>query len=274
MEGQGLQALGRLVFCFLVISASSVVPLSARSQSAADSSSHDYPLLASSFLEPNRFTVTSDIDRPNLWLEIGYGRGVNVSRGIAVGLEALGWSRLRSLSGFRFPVETADYFFGAFVTYDRDNEHLRLRLSHISSHLVDGTDTAELGGASSRYSREFLELDQDLDLVKWAKIRLGLRYLFHQVTHIEPTLQVPVIMQVGTGSLLGPSWLPDVFVTADVGPVSPNFAAGLQFELPTTGTTVLELRPYYYRGASWAGNDEARRTSGLKVSFGIRDLSY
>ena len=71
-------------------------------------------------------------------------------------------TRLRSEGNLKFPVETADYWFGFTGSYTPAGSaiDLRVRLAHISSHLVDGYANAR--GQFERqlpfvYSREFIE---------------------------------------------------------------------------------------------------------------------
>jgi hypothetical protein len=72
---------------------------------------------------------------------------------------------LRSEGNFKFPVETADYFFGlqasAHGSINSTSVGARLRLSHISTHLVDGSADAQ-GVFFPRkpfvYSREFADV--------------------------------------------------------------------------------------------------------------------
>jgi hypothetical protein len=71
-------------------------------------------------------------------------------------------TRLRSEGNLKFPVETADYWFGFTGSYAPagSNVNVRMRVAHISSHLVDGYANAQ--GVFDRqlpfvYSREFVE---------------------------------------------------------------------------------------------------------------------
>ena len=81
-------------------------------------------------------------------------------------------SRLRSDGGMKFPVETADYYFGLnctgilktklFSSYI-ENPSFRLRAGHISSHLIDGytfieNDKTVFIQEPFVYSREFVDL--------------------------------------------------------------------------------------------------------------------
>ena len=97
------------------------------------------------------------------------------------------YTRLRSESEFHFPVEAIDYLFGFNAGYkilnQSDEYGLRLRLSHISAHFVDGKFDSKIqnwsGGDHPRvYSREFIEL---FPYYRYNGLRtyIGLTYLFH-----------------------------------------------------------------------------------------------
>ncbi len=81
---------------------------------------------------------------------------------LTFGIDFMTWTRLRSETNFKFPVETIDYWFGINAKYrfGQGPWHARLRIAHISSHMVDGL--ADAGGTISPtpfvYSREFAEL--------------------------------------------------------------------------------------------------------------------
>jgi hypothetical protein len=84
---------------------------------------------------------------------------------VGIGADAFILTRLRSEGNFKFPVETADYFFGlqgaAHGTIDGVPVGGRLRLSHISTHLVDGAANAQGVFAERKpfvYSREFADV--------------------------------------------------------------------------------------------------------------------
>lgn len=83
---------------------------------------------------------------------------------ISVGSDFFTYTRLRSEVNFKFPVETSDYFFGGNISYAKKidsqyNLYGRLRIAHISSHLVDGyTDNGVFIQDPFVYSREFAEL--------------------------------------------------------------------------------------------------------------------
>ncbi len=83
------------------------------------------------------------------------------------GADFFTYTRARSESDFKFPVETIDYLFGINGGYKYKTEKkewgARLRFSHISAHLVDGYyDSETQTWLDNRqpfvYSREFFEL--------------------------------------------------------------------------------------------------------------------
>lgn len=130
------------------------------------------PLLAAIF-EP-RLGFQYQPSNERLRLDIGYSVDVwksaltsgadGVSKSVlAIGVDAFTYSRLRAESNLKFPVETIDYMFGINGSYrwdgTRGSSAARVRLSHISAHLVDGfADTA--GMLRQRpfvYSREFID---------------------------------------------------------------------------------------------------------------------
>lgn len=78
------------------------------------------------------------------------------------GAEFITWTRLRSEGNFKFPVETLDYWFGLYASYQflPSGIETRLRIAHISSHLVDGSADASgmLSPKPFVYSREFAEI--------------------------------------------------------------------------------------------------------------------
>ena len=69
-------------------------------------------------------------------------------------------SRLRSEGRFKFPVETSDFFFGLNLSGNVFNDYsFRMRIAHISSHLVDGyTINNDFIQEPFVYSREFVDL--------------------------------------------------------------------------------------------------------------------
>ena len=231
-----------------------------------------------SFLEPNRFGVVSEIDDSYLWLEAGFGRDLT-SGHFSFGLEGLIWSRLRSLSGFRFPVETADYFFGPYAIFEFLGAKHRVRVSHISAHLVDGADTV-VGGSSSRFSREFISLERSLD-AELMGVRsfgsVGIRYVFHQVTEVEPAFQVLASLNarlIRWGNTASNRGMLLLTVSADAGPSWPAGSAGMTTRWSFSSDTAIDLFARYYFGLSRAGIEGKREERQLEIGLHVIPLEW
>ncbi len=225
------------------------------------------------FLTPNQFTTTKELTSRALWLQAGYGREFIGSGNLRFGMEGLIWSRLRSLSDFRFPVETADYFFGAYEVWMNPLGPFRLRLSHISSHLVDGADSSIVGGSSSHYSREFVQVDQAIHRegpgIRY-RASVGVRYIFHQVTNIEPAIVFPATFDLSLASFGKAPNERTLFLTLSdaAGPVGYCYEAALTYRTDFDMETSADLFLALLSGASKAGNDEGRTNTRLEL--GIR----
>ncbi len=229
-----------------------------------------------SFLEPNRFEVAKDVSRTRLRLEMGYGGDLFKIKDFSFGGEGLVWSGLKYYSDFRFPVETADYFFGIYsvfplgVSYRGERLPLRIRLSHISSHLVDGSKDQVVGGSSSHYSREFISAETQIMPHKegdWFAISGGIKYVFHQITHVEPELQVPVTIDIIPIFRPHSSYLFATLSTAG-SPSFPQYSADLTLRINTLHQTYLDLYGEYHYGASRYGIEGNYKESGYE--FGVR----
>ncbi|HLG32642.1 MAG TPA: DUF1207 domain-containing protein [Ignavibacteriaceae bacterium] len=112
---------------------------------------------------------------------------ISDGRVISLGADFFTYTRARNEDNFRFPVETIDYLFGVNAGYkflqDKSEWGVRLRLSHISAHLVDGlfnSDTNEWldGRKPFVYSREFIEMLGYYNL-SGLRIYAGVNYNLH-----------------------------------------------------------------------------------------------
>jgi len=114
-----------------------------------------------------------------------------------MGADFMTYTRLRSDGNFKFPVETSDYYFGINGSWQAPQSplQLRLRIAHISSHLVDGmadTSGTFVGRKPFVYSREFAEL-----LVGWT---IGYVRPYAGATFVwarQPRSSDPIIPQAG-----------------------------------------------------------------------------
>jgi hypothetical protein len=111
------------------------------------------------------------------------------------GADFFTWTQLRSVGNFKFPVEAVDYYFGinAARHYEKSLlSDLRLRVAHISAHLVDGdpsfTDPEQ---KYMTYSREFVDAMAGFDLERLtgsgvegpiqSRLDAGALWLFHTI---------------------------------------------------------------------------------------------
>ncbi|MES2767189.1 MAG: DUF1207 domain-containing protein [Bacteroidota bacterium] len=150
------------------------------------------PLLANPF--EGRVGAMYQFSDNKLRLDIGNSFDlIRIGNNQTIGADFFTFTRLRSEGNFKFPVETSDYFFGINVTkeysilkqqpVDENSEYsdplnrseyykaaYRLRLAHISSHLVDGlVDTSGLLKQHPFvYSREFADL---IGTLEWKNLR-------------------------------------------------------------------------------------------------------
>lgn len=104
------------------------------------------------------------------------------SNKISVGADFFTYTRLRTAGNFKFPVETSDYYFGLnsayFDTVAKMPIAYRIRVAHISSHLVDGlSDSLTFRRLPFVYSREFVDI---LAAISMADLRLyaGVNFLY------------------------------------------------------------------------------------------------
>jgi len=106
----------------------------------------------------------------------------NDSNEIRFGTDFFTFTRLRSKGRMKFPVETSDYFFGINFSnkfkYKGMNMSSRLRVSHISSHLVDGlSDDGVFQKMPFVYSREFVDFVLAAD-IKGFRPYAGVDFVF------------------------------------------------------------------------------------------------
>jgi hypothetical protein len=102
---------------------------------------------------------------------------------LSFGADMFTYTLLRSQNDFHFPVDAADYLFGFNFGYAKGNYGARLRISHISAHLVDGhfdkNKNEWIDGKLPRvFSKEFFELIPFYRLNDF-RFYLGLTYNYH-----------------------------------------------------------------------------------------------
>ncbi len=152
------------------------------------------------------FQKYTNID--NLKLDIGASIDIiNLKTGrvdYSAGADFFTFSNLRSESGFKFPVDAIDYFFGINfnmkqILSAKESLSARLRISHISSHLEDGhiyerTDTIFTPFV---FSKEFIDMSAVYEYDASGNLALraqgGVNYIFHSI----PDEISPVSAQIG-----------------------------------------------------------------------------
>jgi Protein of unknown function (DUF1207) len=151
------------------------------------------PLIAN-YLEP-RVGMSRLVGESRLRLDIGNSidlfqfEGMNTGDRVAVGADFFTWTSLRQDADFHFPVDAVDYLFGLNAAYIHDLDDIsslsvRLRLSHISAHLVDGsynksTEEWRDGELPQVYSREFLEIIFAYEFDSFFRAYTGGQYIYH-----------------------------------------------------------------------------------------------
>lgn len=137
-----------------------------------------------------RIGSSFQIDSKELRLDIGTSVDLKrfdlaENKKLSVGADFFTYSRLRRETNFKFPVETADYYFGANAAFIGDlggsRVQSRLRIAHISSHLVDGySEDSEFWFEPFVYSREFVDFLAAVSVFEGFKNRayLGGTYIF------------------------------------------------------------------------------------------------
>jgi hypothetical protein len=120
---------------------------------------------------------------------ISFYEGNNI---YSIGMDFFTYSNLRTEQNFKFPVDAIDYFFGInfnFCHKSKNENSLsgRLRISHISTHLVDGHkyDNSATINSPFVYSREFLDaaLMNQISISKniFLKNLIAVNFLFHTI---------------------------------------------------------------------------------------------
>jgi hypothetical protein len=249
----------------------------AQDETAYDWKDHWIPTwmeMRGSFLEPNRFATAFDFKPGWYRLEAGYGGEIAKISTVAIGAEGLIWSGLKAYKDFRFPVQTADYFFGLYSIFplplwgnNLEPWRMRFRISHISSHLVDGSDKVA-PSSSSRFSREFVSLETLFDRTEKSRFRLsvGIKYVFHQVTDIEEKFQFPGVFDIIAYNKDGNQLFATISTAA--GPTLANYSAGVTFRRILESKTIADLYAEYHAGRSRYGVESSIKQDGFEV--GIR----
>lgn len=217
---------------------------------------------------------------------------------LSVGIDFFTWSRLRSDPGFKFPVETIDYFLGfnSGLRLARIAGHqpliseIRIRFGHISAHLVDGDpsfhtasglDSSEL--KPMVYSREFIDGMVAADGERMARALgishsslrpyIGFLWVFHDIPSIAeratfyggfdgfftPFPALPFTIKAGYEARLN----------TEVSPSIGEHHARLGLKIGKQHSNGFVIETGYYSGRSMYGQNFGRRESYASLGFSI-----
>lgn len=287
-----------LLTAFLMLSAA---PLFAQNPRFAFLKSNFEPLLADP--KETRIAVLTHLNDTGVLLDIGASLDllqVDVGQDslristLGFGADFGTFSLLRRLDGFKFPVDAADYIFGINISWRTpiQTEGLalalsaRLRLSHISAHLIDGSfDLDRLQWREGRlpftFSREFIHLTLAFSS-SFGRVYLGYEWLFNTVPvdvarHsaqaglevFTPLMSlVPFAPFLACDVRLSPIWRAEFGRTDGYG-TTLSFQAGIK--TGDFGARGLRLTYHYYTGLSWRGMYFGDRVNvsaiGLMIDF-------
>lgn len=212
---------------------------------------------------------------------------------LSIGADFFTWSRLRSQDNFKFPVEAVDYYFGinAGLRLARVAgrapliSEVRLRVAHVSAHLVDGDPAFadSTAGDASTYSREFVDAMIAVSGERMARVLgvkegslrpyLGIVWIFHDIpsiheratpyagldAHIVPITGLPFVVKAGYEGRLNTEIAPSVG--------EHHARLGVKIGKPQSNGVTLEAS--YYSGRSLYGQYFGRSESYLSLGFAV-----
>ena len=216
------------------------------------------------------------------------GSGMDIERmRLSLGADFFTWTRLRSAGNFKFPVEAVDYYFGINGRARFANSLIsdaRLRIAHISAHLVDGDPSFTSPEQKyMTYSREFADLTVGFlpgfgnvwgDGHHVARVRpyVGAQMLFHTIPDMlgkltpyagldaawQPASQLPVVLKLGYEARLN----------TELEPIGEHqFRLGLK--LGSIDSRGVLIEGSYYAGRSHYGQHFSEREKYVSLGFGI-----
>ncbi|MFN3426493.1 MAG: DUF1207 domain-containing protein [Candidatus Thermochlorobacter sp.] len=258
-------------------------PLFAQSTRFAFLKSNFEPLLADP--KETRIAVLTHLNDTGLLLDIGASLDllqVDVGQDslhfstFGFGADFGTFSLLRRLDAFKFPVDAADYIFGINISWRSPLQTSafpltisgRLRLSHISAHLIDGSfDLDRLQWREGRlpftFSREFIHLTLALSS-SFGRVYLGYEWLFNTVpvdvarhsaqAGLEVFMPLRILIAfapfLACDVRLSPIWRAQLGRTEGYG-TTLSFQAGIK--TGDFGARGVRLTYHYYTGLSWRG---------------------
>jgi hypothetical protein len=199
---------------------------------------------------------------------------------IRFGSDFFTYTRLRSEGRMKFPVETSDYFFGVNFSnkfkYKGLDFSSRLRISHISSHLVDGlSNNGVFEKLPYVYSREFFDYVVTAD-VEGFRPYAGVNFVFStipkDVNKIIPQLGIefPVKkLSTSTRDFLDIKLAYDFKLTGYEQTYLPVHSVALSFFFPTYDNIGISLNLNGYTGPSMHGMFYKKKDRYISAGFQI-----
>lgn len=218
---------------------------------------------------------------------------------LTFGTDFFTWTRLRAAGSFKFPVEAVDYYFGVNASVSQSltmigkqsNERvtmpeygLRLRVAHISAHLVDG-DPSFTNSQSHyiTYSREFVDLCLAFDVSgaifdkaqahdPHVQVHAGSLWMFHSI----PDSLGRINPFIGCDIMCWPFRKTDLTILAgyelrlntELAKIGENQArVGVKLGRPDTRGILFEAG--YYSGRSQYGQHFAEREKYYSLGFAL-----
>ncbi len=230
-----------------------------------------------------RVGVMGQLEVKKLRLDIGNSidlmRFAQDSIVFSIGADFFTFSRLRSEGNLKFPVETADYYFGlnAAVVFPKQFDwtpSARLRYAHISSHLIDGLADSVghfNGNLPFVYSREFIDATFALEK-NGLRFYCGLNYVYARL----PRSASPIIPQLGFDMRYPISKIfefqggLDEKIAGVDGIFLPMHAAQVGVLLKTSPQRGISANLYYFSGRSIHGMFFLERDEYVAAGFQIQ----
>ncbi len=227
------------------------------------------------------------LDAKSLELNIGASKDLihhyfNWNNSLAFGVEFFNWSLLNREKQFKFPVMAVDYFFGGYFVFYHMSRKLdwvnRIRISHISTHLSDGSfDKSQYQWINNKlpftYSREFLQWTSAF-IYRNLNFYFDAIYLFHSI----PKWKYNSIIGIGTEAIVigFPKLHTGLFTGFDLKfqkiksnkfETDKNFSAG--FIIGDRTKTHLRLAYQYYDGYNFHGQYFSEKLKQSFINFSI-----
>lgn len=244
----------------------------------------DYRLFSSNFSDVYEAKIGTQLflDDKSLILNIGASKDVIHHRidfwnTFAFGVEFFNWNLLNREKQFRFPVIASDYLFGGYFVFYHNARKLdwvnRLRISHISAHLSDGS----YDKISNQWINNQLPFTYSREFVQWTsafiyhnvKVYFDAIYLFHSI----PEWKFNTITGIGSEVII--VGFPEIYTKLFSGfdlkfqkllnnkfETNKNFSAG--FIIGNERNTHLRLAYQFYSGYNFHGQFFNQK---LKQSF-------